>query len=927
VSRNRKITSAVLVGALLWVGGLHTVLAQATTGPVRGPARGPALDDALGDLRRALSPAGGEIDARAMRSARRRIAEEYEQGRRYLREIGRLLSRKNASWSIRERHEQAVRDFETRHAELEAVLRSIEAEPSGTPEAVDEAVRFLDAHTSPARRSPVDPSHLPHRGLSAEPATEEAESSDPPLSRSSSALVDAAPPAAADLAETVEVRFTSDVTDLAMQLGHNPVRIFNWVRNNVAFNPVWGSIQGAQGCLETRRCNAFDTSSLLIALLRASGIAARYQMGTVEVAADRLMTWAGGFTDPTAAASFFAGGGVPSVTRRVSGTDVVSVKLEHVWVVAHVDYVPSGGAVHATGDTWIEMDAAFKETIFPEAFDFDAVLPVDTDAFQQILDQATVDPVTGSVTGIDSDAIDSLFRDSLLQRFDYARTNLAGQAAGEALGVPVVSDLHNEVLAATLPYRVLARNASMAEIADSLRHRFRFTLTRPDGTEILDFSASLPELADQELLLLYSPASQDDEDLIAALGPTGTALPSSIRVLPRLWVGDAVLAEGGPLRLGEALVNTFEFVAPTIPTPPVSNGMRAGEALAIGLDVAGISPDRLQRLEDRAARTETLLSNGQTAMLSAPDAAAALLSTNITGWFALVDFFDRHAANTMGVATVRFPSAGIFSAKLAAATLFGAPSSVLVDSLGMDVDRDIVLSVARDGDLTKVRIVSSLQGTLASALEAQFPVSSLSAPGSPVSGIATAQALRMANDEGIPVYSIDAGNAAAVLPRLQVHRDDLATIENALGAGLEVVVSERPVDFHGNQVLGMELRDPLTGSAAYLISGGTNGALIVLVSTILIAVMLLVFGAIGAITVTLAATLAVVVGVVGAAIASLLLLLTDEQVLSVFCIAAFILIGVVLAVIMWPLILASVLAAILGVSVTFSLGLAAGLAC
>src|SRR5205085_466594 len=111
--------------------------------------------------------------------------------------------------------------------------------------------------------------------------------------------------------------------------------------------PTWGSIQGAQLCMETKQCNAFDTASLLIALLRYSGIPSRYQMGTIEVPIDKFMNWAGGFTSAEAAASFFASAGVPSVVRRTGTNGIAaSVRMEHVWVRAFVDYGPSGGAVH-----------------------------------------------------------------------------------------------------------------------------------------------------------------------------------------------------------------------------------------------------------------------------------------------------------------------------------------------------------------------------------------------------------------------------------------------------------------------------------------------------------------------------------------------------------------------------------------------------
>lgn len=78
------------------------------------------------------------------------------------------------------------------------------------------------------------------------------------------------------------MKFTPEIRQLADSLGKNPVKIFNWVRNNIDFVPTWGSIQGAELCLENRAGNAFDTASLLIALLRYSGTPARYQMGRLK---------------------------------------------------------------------------------------------------------------------------------------------------------------------------------------------------------------------------------------------------------------------------------------------------------------------------------------------------------------------------------------------------------------------------------------------------------------------------------------------------------------------------------------------------------------------------------------------------------------------------------------------------------------------
>jgi hypothetical protein len=110
-------------------------------------------------------------------------------------------------------------------------------------------------------------------------------------------LAAANPPTTDDLAETIEVQFTPAIQAKAAELNHNPTKIYNWVRNDIEYVPTYGSIQGADYCLQTKQCNDMDTASLLIALLRASGIHARYVYGTIELPIEKVKNWLGGFTD------------------------------------------------------------------------------------------------------------------------------------------------------------------------------------------------------------------------------------------------------------------------------------------------------------------------------------------------------------------------------------------------------------------------------------------------------------------------------------------------------------------------------------------------------------------------------------------------------------------------------------------------------
>jgi hypothetical protein len=64
----------------------------------------------------------------------------------------------------------------------------------------------------------------------------------------------------------------------AAQLGKTPKRPFAFVRD-LGFESYSGSLRGARGTLWSAAGNSVDQASLLIALLRASGVPARYRSG------------------------------------------------------------------------------------------------------------------------------------------------------------------------------------------------------------------------------------------------------------------------------------------------------------------------------------------------------------------------------------------------------------------------------------------------------------------------------------------------------------------------------------------------------------------------------------------------------------------------------------------------------------------------
>ena len=117
------------------------------------------------------------------------------------------------------------------------------------------------------------------------------------------------------------------------------------------------------------------------------------------------MNWVGGFTDVNSAVGFVGAGGTP-ITPIAQGGAINKVQMEHVWVEAYVDYIPSRGAVHRTGDTWAPLDGSYKQYVYTEGIDLATEVPFDAQAFvEQVQASATVDPVTGAVSGIDQTLI------------------------------------------------------------------------------------------------------------------------------------------------------------------------------------------------------------------------------------------------------------------------------------------------------------------------------------------------------------------------------------------------------------------------------------------------------------------------------------------------------------------------------------------
>lgn len=359
---------------------------------------------------------------------------------------------------ILQRHQDAVTEYRTQHAEFKRRLDDLRAArhaPAQRGQKLIDLADFMKAEQKHRRHTPSDPKNLPFRSpenktrppieteagyrqdlFKPQPLRLAANGSLSGITLPSTTL--AATPTEADLAETEEVQLTPAIRAKAAELGNNPVQIHNWVRNSIEFIPSYGSIQGADLTLQSKRGNAIDTASLEIALLRSAGIPARYVYGTIHLPADQVMNWVGGVTTPAAAQSLLGQGGIPNVAL-VSGGKVAAFKLEHVWVEAWVDNVPSRGAVNRQGDTWVPLDASFKQYAYTQGMDLKTQVPLDAQGLiDQIKQGATVNETEGWVRNLNQPPLASPTRrvpdpGQDLHRLDQARCH-GGRRIGDMAG-------------------------------------------------------------------------------------------------------------------------------------------------------------------------------------------------------------------------------------------------------------------------------------------------------------------------------------------------------------------------------------------------------------------------------------------------------------------------------------------------------------
>ncbi len=771
---------------------------------------------------------------------------------------------------IIKRHRDMVTNYQTEYAAMTAEIDAVNtADNDADREArVQKALEHLKAKTHKKRQQPFDPNHLPNQSLQANPKNKpkvtaeqftQAHYFDSPFPQLAALgdftfdkLTGANNPAY--LAQSDEIKLTPAIQAKAAELNHDPVKIYHWVRNNISWLPSWGGIQDADLTLSAQRGNAMDIASLTIALLRASKIPARYVHGTIDVPSDAFKNWSGGFTSIQAATEYAASGGIP-ITSIIFGGTINKVRLEHIWVEAAIDFLPSRGAKNKDADSWISLDASYKQYDYKKGLDTVAISGIDLEQLaQNFVASGTVNDSEGWVTGFNPQLLKEAQAQAQQKLQSYIQTQMQNPTVGDVIGGAKTIVQAFPVLPSSLPNPIIVTGARYDKLPTALQQHIRYSFGNDiDGTMINPIDFAFSKVNNAKLTLSFNPATDADEQALKALLPTGTItdlnqLPKSIpsyliRVIPELKLNGQTVKLGTAMKLGEELpfVTGVNFAGRGEIHSPRTYNVIAGSYLSVNAIAGSVSPNALNQLKTALEHTKTKLeSNDQTqiAALTREELLGDLFRTGTLGYYAQLMGLNHIMGLQSGSHYQMGAGTGTFGYEPKVSYLFGIPKAIEPGGAVFDIPL-VTITGVNDGDPVKKKQFVLQTGILSSALEHAVPEQMFTNAQNPGEAISAVKALQKASAAGQRIYHITQANQDTTLPNIHHDSDTMTEIRNALNAGKEVITHTDIVSVPGWSGAGYIITDPITGDGAFKIAGGGNGGWFTLLAVASTALLLL----------------------------------------------------------------------------------------
>lgn len=670
-------------------------------------------------------------------------------------------------------------------------------------------------------------------------------------------------PTIEDLAETDEVKFTQTSKNLADSL-NSPVGIYEYVRNNVNFEPYYGSRKGSVGTLEQMAGNDYDQASLLISLLRYKGIPARYVRGTVDIPIEKVQSWTSAET-AEAAVKALSSLGTPLVSL-VSGGTISAVRLEHVWVEAYVQYENYRGTGAMTGqEVWLPLDPSFKQYEKLTGINLEEITGLSGETYKSLLQNLGETSADGwAKTNIQSAEISNLLAGTEQQINQYITDNGLTKTTFEQIygGSKIIPE-NLGLLPLSLPYKTVEVQEESVAIADNHADQVMFSLKGADpfglnfgGSADFQYSSKAAALYGKKLTLSWTAATTEDADLINQYGGIFNVPAYLVQLKPQLKADEETVAVGKPVGLGYRQQFTI-----TINGENITNAVTAGSIYSIGLNYGQTSEKEMQN-------TRTRLSNAQAVMneenIYSTDITGEILSAAAQIYFGQVDAISKLIATEAQVKATRLLSEAMTGYETKVSYLFMVPVELSSGSFNIDVDANTFGVVSLNGRKENEKSYMISSGIAASALEHGIYEQILNLP-----SVSTIKILSEANQQGIPLYTLTKDNLSSVISKLNVVNSVKNDITAAVNNGRMVIIPAEEIRYYNWQGSGYIVLDEETGSAAYMISGGLAGgsaALNVIVALATLTTIMMTAIDVGMLTITIFAAANPLIGILWGAL-------------------------------------------------------------
>jgi len=576
---------------------------------------------------------------------------------------------------------------------------------------------------------------------------------------------DAAPAAPASIAE------------LARALRNDVDLIYEHVRNNIEYVPLWGIKKGAFGAILDNQGTAFDQAALMVELLRESGYTASYVKGRINLTAAQVTEWLGiDTTNICAVGSLLSNGRIPVAALYASAAGscpsapppLASVSVEHVWVKVDI------------GGNYYYFDPSYKPHTLKTGINLVAATGYNAASY--------LSAATAGATST-ADYVQNFNRTNVRNNLttyannlaSYLRSNVPAGALDDAIGGMAINPhTGGNLRQTTLPYQDTGvALTEWTDISNSYKPTLRIRYQGIDATYTSD------AIYGRRLSISYNGANQPVLRLDGVVTATGTAItPGTPGNVQFDIAHGAYGASGVNQSFAQQILSGGTFVIGNA-WGPVGRG--AIERHRVRLENA-----RANGVADTAE--ETL---GSTlAMLSSNWIAQTNQSYYITDRLARTNTLAHHQVGIAGYTTAPY----------------------------VDLPGNVVSVINQDGNRAKEQaafISSTMQSSILESTAVQQTTG--------VSAVSTAKLIDMAVQGGDKIFDATAANyASAVQPNLVACTGWLPTLSSEIGAGRRLILPARCNLTEGSWT-GGGYYSIVTGSSSSsmgaIISGGLAGGL------------------------------------------------------------------------------------------------------